>query len=156
MRGRPFAEAIRMSLARADIRLTAGEFLFLRGFVTLLAFVIGFLLGRGITQPLLGLFTGLVFVVSGWLAPHYYVLWRGRRRLQRFVNQLGDTIGLMANSLRAVYSLLQTMDLVARESAPRCPRSSGGSFARWASVFPSRTHSTICSNGYRARISISW
>jgi tight adherence protein B len=118
VRGRPFAEAIRMSLARADIRLTVGEFLFLRGLVTLLAFVIGFLLGRGITQPLLGLFTGLVFAVSGWLAPHYYVLWRGRRRLQRFVNQLGDTIGLMANSLRAGYSLLQTMDLVARESAP--------------------------------------
>ena len=37
-------------------------------------------------------------------------------RIKKFIDQLGDTISLMANSLRAGYSLLQTMELVSRES----------------------------------------
>ncbi len=118
LRGRSFAEEIRTLLARADIRLTVGEFLLLRIGTTAGGFVFGFLAGRGLTRPLLGIFVGVVFAILGWLAPHYYVLWRARRRLRRFVDQLGDSIGLMANSLRAGYSLLQTMDLVARETAP--------------------------------------
>jgi len=118
VRGRPFAETIRTNLSRADLRLTVGEFLLLRFGTTAAGFALGFLAGRGFTRPILGLFVGLVFAIGGWLVPHYYVLWRGRRRLHQFVNQLGDTIGLMANSLRAGYSLLQTMDLVARESSP--------------------------------------
>ncbi|MDW8060641.1 MAG: type II secretion system F family protein [Thermomicrobium sp.] len=118
VRGRPFAEAMRTNLARADLRLTVGEFVLLRLGTAFGGFVLGFVAGRGLTQPVLGLFVGLLFAIAGWLLPHYYVLWRARRRLQQFVNQLGDTIGLMANSLRAGYSLLQTMDLVARESSP--------------------------------------
>lgn len=118
VRGRPFAEAMRTNLSRADLRLTVGEFLLLRFGTMLVGFALGFVAGRGLTRPILGLFFGLLFAIAGWLVPHYYVLWRARRRLQQFVNQLGDTIGLMANSLRAGYSLLQTMDLVARESSP--------------------------------------
>jgi len=118
VRGRPFAEAIRTNLARADVRLTVGEFLVIRFSTALAGFLLGFVAGRGLTQPILGLFVGLLFAIAGWLIPHYYLLWRARRRLQQFVNQLGDTIGLMANSLRAGYSLLQTLDLVARESSP--------------------------------------
>ncbi|MCS7051164.1 MAG: type II secretion system F family protein [Thermomicrobium sp.] len=118
VRGQPFAEAMRINLVRADLRLTVGEFLILRLSAAAGAFLVGFVLGRGFIQPVLGLFLGCLFALGGWLFPHYYVLWRGRRRLQRFVGQLGDTIGLMANSLRAGYSLFQTMDLVARESAP--------------------------------------
>ncbi len=118
VQGRGFAEALRTNLLRADLRLTVGEFLLLRTAVALGAFFFGFVVGRGLTRPILGLFVGMLFAIGGWLLPHYYVLWRARRRLHQFVNQLGDTIGLMANSLRAGYSLLQTMDLVARESAP--------------------------------------
>jgi tight adherence protein B len=118
VRGRPFAEAIRTNLARADVRLSVGEFLVIRFGAALAGFLFGFVAGRGLTQPILGLFVGLLFAIAGWLIPHYYILWRARRRLQQFVSQLGDTIGLMANSLRAGYSLLQTLDLVARESSP--------------------------------------
>lgn len=118
VRGRPFAEAIRTNLARADLRLTVGEFLLLRCLCAGGGFVLGFLLGRGVTRPILGLFVGLVVALAGWLLPQLYVQWRARRRVQQFVHQLGDTIGLMANSLRAGYSLLQTLDLVARESTP--------------------------------------
>jgi tight adherence protein B len=44
-----------------------------------------------------------------------YVKIQQRRRLNAFNDQLGDTINLLANSLRSGYSLLQSMETVARE-----------------------------------------
>jgi tight adherence protein B len=43
---------------------------------------------------------------------------RQKKRLKQFNNQLGDGITLMANGLRAGYSLLQAMDAVGREMPP--------------------------------------
>ncbi len=116
VKGRSFTEVIRTNLARADLRLTVGEFLMLRAGGAMGGFLVGFVLGRGPNRPLLGIFVGLVCASIGWFLPHWYVLIRARRRMNAFVNQLGDAITLMANSLRAGYSLLQTMELVAREA----------------------------------------
>lgn len=116
VRGRTFSEVIRTNLARADLRLTVGEFLLLRFGSTFGGFLVGFVLGRGPSRPLLGIFVGVICAVIAWFIPHWYVLIRARRRMNAFVNQLGDTITLMANSLRAGYSLLQTMEMVAREA----------------------------------------
>ncbi|MDI3340168.1 MAG: type II secretion system F family protein [Sphaerobacter sp.] len=118
VQGKRFSEAVALLLARANIRMTVGEFLVVRAGTATFAFALGFVLGRGVTQPILGLLVGLVMGVLGWMGPHWYVSLRARRRTNAFVNQLGDTITLMANSLRAGYSLLQTMELVARESPP--------------------------------------
>jgi tight adherence protein B len=43
---------------------------------------------------------------------------RQTRRLNAFNDQLGDTITLLANSLRSGYSLLQSMEMVSRELSP--------------------------------------
>lgn len=118
VQGKGFSEPIAALLARADMRMTVGEFLMIRGATAGTGFVLGFFLGRGVTQPLLGLLFGLVLALLGWMFPHWYMALRARRRTTAFVNQLGDTITLMANSLRAGYSLLQTMEMVARESSP--------------------------------------
>jgi len=131
VQGKTFSEAVALQLARANIRMTVGEFLIVRAGSAAFGFMLGFLLGRGITQPILGLLVGLVVALigwmvphwyismrAGWMVPHWYISMRARRRTNAFVNQLGDTITLMANSLRAGYSLLQTMELVARESPP--------------------------------------
>jgi tight adherence protein B len=55
-----------------------------------------------------------------------YVKSRERKRLAQFNAQLGDTIGILANSLRAGYSLLQAMELVSRET----PAPMGEEFGR--------------------------
>ncbi|MBX6753594.1 MAG: type II secretion system F family protein [Thermorudis peleae] len=116
VQGRSFAERLRTDLARADLRLTVGEYLLIRAASVSIGFLVGFVLGRGPTRPFMGLLMGILVAMLGWLAPQWYVAWRARRRLRAFVNQLGDTITLMANSLRAGYSLLQTIELVSRES----------------------------------------
>jgi tight adherence protein B len=63
---------------------------------------------RGFIFPLIGAFIG-------YFLPKFYVKSRQKRRLKAFNDQLGDGITLMANGLRAGYSLLQAMDAVARE-----------------------------------------
>lgn len=113
---RSFAGNTRAQLARADLRLTVGEWLIVRLSVIIVFFAVGVLFGRNATG--LGLLLGLVFGVLGYFAPGWYLEFRIRRRVKKFVSQLGDTITLMANSLRAGYSLLQAMDLISKEAEP--------------------------------------
>ncbi len=109
--GRGFAEDLRIQLARADLKLTPGEFLILQ--------ILSALFGLFVAQQIFGLLPlatlGLIF---GIFAPRLYVAWRQRRRLQAFNAQLGDAINLMVNGLRAGYSILQAMEAVARELPP--------------------------------------
>lgn len=108
-------------LSRADIRMTVGEFMLTRLGTAVGGGLIGFIAGRGLTEPLMGVLVGLVVGVLGWMGPHWYVSRAASKRAQKFNDQLGDTIGLMANSLRAGYSLLQTMELASRETPePMC------------------------------------
>jgi tight adherence protein B len=112
-----FSGAIRIDLARADLRLTVGEWLIVRFGAVLIGFAVGVLIGN-IANKDLTFLIGLVGVVIGFFAPGIYIKMRIRSRVKAFVNQLGDTISLMANSLRAGYSLLQTMEMVSREQPP--------------------------------------
>ncbi len=118
VQGSSFSENIASLLARANFRMTAGEFIILRvGSLSGMA-LLGFVIGRGITQPLLGILVAIATGGIGWMIPHWYMSHRASKRTTQFVNQLGDAITLMSNSLRAGYSLLQTMELISRESTP--------------------------------------
>lgn len=105
-----FGERMATELARADLKLTVSEY-FLFNVASML---IGFLIGLLLLQNILGLAAGIV----GFYIPRIYVKMRQRRRLIAFNDQLGDTITLLANSLRSGYSLLQSMETVAKELAP--------------------------------------
>src|SRR5215469_9890766 len=97
-------------LARADLKITIGEFLVIR--VALAS--VGALLGFAI--PVGGrILLAVILLGAGWFGPRYYVTYRKNRRQQSFNNQLSDVITLMSGALRSGYSLLQSMELVARE-----------------------------------------
>lgn len=113
---RSFTGNIRTELARANLRLTVGEWLIVRLGGAILGFGLGVLLGSATNG--LGIVIGLAGGAIGFFAPGIYLKLRIRRRVKAFVGQLGDTISLMSNSLRAGYSLLQTMEMVARETPP--------------------------------------
>lgn len=113
---RSFTGNTRAQLARADLRFTVGEWLIVRTGAVILGFAAGVLVGS-LTNGL-ALLTGIICGVLGFFVPGWYLKLRIRGRVKKFINQLGDTITLMANSLRAGYSLLQAMDLISRETGP--------------------------------------
>lgn len=114
VKGKSFAENTATALARADLRVTIGEFLGLRLAAMAIAVLLGMMLGRASFALMVVMMIG--FGAIGWTIPSIYLGMRAKRRQKQFVDQLGDTIGLMANSLRAGYSLLQTMELIAKET----------------------------------------
>lgn len=95
-------------LARADLKWTVAEFWAMNVISVILAAAIFWLIYGGFVLPLIG-------AVVGFFLPKFYLKLRQRRRLKQFNDQLGDAIQLMANGLRAGYSLLQAMDAVAHE-----------------------------------------
>lgn len=113
-KGTSFGEKTATAISRANLKITVGEFLAIRGGSGAVGFVFGLFLGRA--QIGLALLFGIAVAVLGWMIPPMYLKTLAARRQKAFINQLGDTIGLMANSLRAGYSLLQTIELVSREA----------------------------------------
>lgn len=104
-----FAQNLARELARADLKLTVAEYLVMNGLTTLFGAIAGFVLGGGVL-------IGIVGLIAGFFAPRLYVGRRQKARLKAFNDQLGDTLTLLANSLRSGYSLLQSMDMVAKEA----------------------------------------
>jgi tight adherence protein B len=106
--GRGFAANIQVDLARADLKLKVTEFLAITVLSVVLFFLLGYLL---FDTPVIGLVSGAV----GFFVPRIYVNVRRRRRLHAFNDQLGDTITLLANSLRSGFSIVQSMETVANQ-----------------------------------------
>ncbi|MCC6793405.1 MAG: type II secretion system F family protein [Thermomicrobiales bacterium] len=115
VKGRAVADTSAALISRADVKITIGEYLMMRIGSAIGGFVLGFFFAARIA-PAFGLLLGMVTALIGYFIPSIYLKIKARQRQKKFVNQLGDTITLMANSLRAGYSLLQTMEMVSRES----------------------------------------
>ncbi len=108
---RGFAAKISDRLAQANLRLTVTEYII----INILSVVGGFLLGNLIFGSwVLAVFAG----IFGYFAPRIYIGFAKRRRLNRFNDQLSDTINLLVNGLRSGYSMLQAMETVAKELPP--------------------------------------
>ncbi len=108
---RGFAADLQLDLSQADLKLRVAEFAMLN----VLSMVALFLLGRFLADSAL---VGLLFGAIGFFVPRLYVNVRKRRRLNQFNDQLGDTITLLANSLRSGFSIVQSMETVAQQLSP--------------------------------------
>ncbi len=106
-----FAEKLRQAIARADLRITVGEFLILWAS----AIVLGLFLGQVVFGTIIHT---IIFTLAGIILPRYYLRFRANKRLKQFNLQLSDTIVMLANSLRSGYSMLQSMEMVSREMNP--------------------------------------
>ncbi|HEU5199462.1 MAG TPA: type II secretion system F family protein [Ktedonobacterales bacterium] len=105
-----FAQKLARDLARADLKITVGEYVV----AVALFMCLGILIGIALRNFVIG----LVLVVAAVMIPRIWVSRKRANRLRDFNNQLADTITLLANSLRSGYSLLQAMELVSREARP--------------------------------------
>jgi len=111
LEGRKVSENLSTQLARADLKLTVGEFLVLQVIAALGIGAIGYLLSGTIVL-------GILAAVLGWFAPRWFVSYRQGKRLNAFNDQLGDALNLMVNGLRSGYSVMQAMEAVSREMPP--------------------------------------
>lgn len=105
---RRWREKLDRELMRGDILLKGGEFLVLQGFLALVFYLVGIL----ITQDVL---LGLLFLFAGGFIPRLWLKSAQKRKRKQFNNQLADSLLILANSLRAGFSLLQAMEMVGQE-----------------------------------------
>src|SRR5256885_12688633 len=104
-KGKP---SVAEQLQRADLKLRPSEFFMIQ-------------LGLGVLVALIVYWRfnsifGLMTFVLGYLAPSFYVRYRISQRLKKFNGQLGDTLTLLSNALKAGYSFAQAIDTVAKNA----------------------------------------
>lgn len=104
-----YGDRIARDLARADLKFKPGEYVALMVISSFAVAVLGFFIGQN--SLLLGA-AGLIF---GAFLPGMYVKNQQSKRLLKFNDQLADMLNLMVNSLRAGFSILQSMESVSRE-----------------------------------------
>ena len=114
---RDWGSNLARELARADLVLKPSEFLAIRaaamiGIPAVMIILSPFVLLLGSPVAWIG---GLV--VGYWL-PKFWLKRRQGKRLKAFNSGLADTIMLIANSLRAGSSFLQSVEMVVREAQP--------------------------------------
>lgn len=108
--GRTFFGSIHDRIRRADIKIRVSEYIILMIVTALVvAAAVYFLFGQSFWLALIGLFIGLRI-------PKFYIGFSANRRVRSFNNQLGDTLTLWVNALRAGSSVLQGMETIATES----------------------------------------
>jgi tight adherence protein B len=114
--GRRFAEArgfsgrVDAELEAAGVSVRSGEFVVL----SVAAALVGVVLGAAVLRnPLLALLTGAVAGTGPTLALRMAM----KRRAEKLREQLPDVLTIMASSLRAGHSFMQSLDAVAKEIA---------------------------------------
>jgi len=106
-KGKP---SVAEQLQRADLKLRPSEFFMIQiGSALLVALIIWLRFHA---------FSGLLLLFIGYLIPGFYVRYRVSVRLRKFNNQLGDTLTLLSNALKAGYSFAQAIDTVAKNATP--------------------------------------
>jgi tight adherence protein B len=106
-KGKP---SVAEQLNRADLKLRTSEYFMIQiGSAVLVALIVYVRLG-----PLFG----FLALFAGYLLPGFYVKYRINKRLKAFNNQLGDTLTLLSNALKAGYSFAQAIDTVAKNAVP--------------------------------------
>ena len=112
--GHRFAEATGFSarlderLERAGLPVLAGEFVA----ITVLCVLIGGVVAAVFLRNLV--FVLLIAFLAG-LVPYFWMARAQKKRGQALVDQLADTLSILATSLRAGYSFLQALDTVSKE-----------------------------------------
>lgn len=108
---RPMGQRWANELARADLKLTVGEYFAVHILASIGLAIVAYLI----------LFPGqivlaLLAAVIGLFVPRFYVANRKGKRLIGFEQQLPDILGLWVNSLRSGYSTMQSMEAISKEA----------------------------------------
>jgi tight adherence protein B len=121
-KGRP---SIAEQLQRADLKLRTSEYFMIQlGCAAVLGLLVFFRFHLG-AGPITLFFTPIA-PIAGYFLPGFYVKYRINQRQKKFNAQLGDTLTLLSNAIKAGYSFAQAIDTVAKNAVPPI----GDEFAR--------------------------
>jgi tight adherence protein B len=109
-----YAEKWTFQLERADLTLRPGEYFMLRLLVGVTVGVAVALIGRNAFFAFLAIPAAGV----GYMIPAFWVSRRISRRVSRINNQLGETVLLIANGVRAGFAFGQSVDAAAKRIGP--------------------------------------
>ncbi len=104
-------KSLDMRMRKAGLSLLGTEFLIILVLSAFLSFVLAYILLQKVYVA--GLVAIFVMMME-WV----YVLIRTQRREAAFRNQLGDCLTMVSNAMRAGFSFMQAMDLIAKEMEP--------------------------------------
>lgn len=105
-----YKKRIQADLTRAHVLLKAEEFLIFEIILFSIFFLLAVMIKSIKSWPL-----AILCGTAGWLLPSFFLKSRIRKRMKLLNEQLGDAITMMSNSLKAGYSFLQAVDIVAEE-----------------------------------------
>ena len=121
-KGKP---SIAEQLQRADLKLRTSEYFMIQlGCAAVLGLLVFFRFHLG-AGPVTLFFTPIA-PIAGYFLPGFYVKYRINQRQKKFNAQLGDTLTLLSNAIKAGYSFAQAIDTVAKNAVPPI----GDEFAR--------------------------
>ena len=103
-----FSATLDERLEQAGVRLLAGEFVALTAFSAVAGAVVAALLLQNVVFI-------LVIAAVASLIPFAWLVRARSKRQNLLVDQLADTLSILASSLRAGYSFLQALDTVSKE-----------------------------------------
>jgi len=106
-KGKP---SVAEQLLRADLKLRTSEYFMIQIGTAVLVGLIVYVRFQSLF--------GLLAAFLGYLLPGFYVKYRINKRLKAFNNQLGDTLTLLSNAIKAGYSFAQAIDTVAKNAVP--------------------------------------
>ncbi|HWC30862.1 MAG TPA: type II secretion system F family protein [Dehalococcoidia bacterium] len=112
LQSRNTGEELAIQLERADMKLTASEFVAVRIFLGLFGLGLPVLMLG--TSPV-GILCAFGGAIVGYSLPKFYMAHGRSKRVNKLNAQLPDTLTMLANALKSGFGLMQSMDLVARE-----------------------------------------
>lgn len=108
------SEKVALELERAGLPLRVGEYYLMRWGAAFLFFLAPFLFNRG--------FIGLIFAIGlgilGYFFPAAYVSSKRKARTAKFNAQLVELLGLISNSLKSGYGLMQSFEFASQQLRP--------------------------------------
>jgi tight adherence protein B len=105
------SEAVAMQLERAGIPLRVGEYYMMRWGIAALLFAAPFLFGVSLFNLVVGILLGAV----GYMLPAQWVSSQRRKRTTRVNAQLVDLLGMVSNSLKSGYGLMQSFEFAGKQ-----------------------------------------
>lgn len=102
------SEDLRMRLVSAHWQISDHEYILIRGLITIVAFIIGWMIPRNFIG-------GVGLAIVAYSIPPILLSRSVDQRRERFQNQLLDALVLIRGAIESGYSLLQSLDLVRDE-----------------------------------------